>query len=111
MHRIPENSTTLQKCVTSVVKLPTLSISQLGKLYFTANELERMTTKVNQEGMGQIEFNEFLQMMARKMSDGQSEEDLKEAFRLVDIMSSEYVFLFISIFLSEFTYISTHSST
>ncbi|XP_037075106.1 calmodulin-like [Pollicipes pollicipes] len=50
----------------------------------TVTELEQMVTKVDQEGIGQIEFNEFLQMMARKMSGMESEDELKEAFRVFD---------------------------
>ena len=40
-----------------------------------------MVSTVDQEGTGQIEFNEFLQMMARKMAGVETEEELKEAFR------------------------------
>lgn len=32
-------------------------------------------------GNGTIEFNEFLQMMSKKMKDADSEEELREAFR------------------------------
>ena len=48
---------------------------------FAETELEKMVSTVDQEGTGQIEFNEFLQMMARKMAGVETEEELKEAFR------------------------------
>ena len=49
----------------------------------TETELEKMVSTVDQEGTGQIEFNEFLQMMARKMAGVETEEELKEAFKWV----------------------------
>ena len=36
------------------------------------------------EGNGTIDFEEFLHMMARKMKDTDSEEELREAFRVFD---------------------------
>jgi len=47
-------------------------------------ELEKMVQAVDQDGSGQIEFNEFLQMMARRMSGIESEEELREAFKCFD---------------------------
>ena len=35
-------------------------------------------------GNGTIDFPEFLTMMARKMKDSDSEEEIKEAFRVFD---------------------------
>jgi calmodulin len=35
-------------------------------------------------GNGTIDFEEFLHMMARKMKDTDSEEELREAFRVFD---------------------------
>lgn len=35
-------------------------------------------------GNGTIDFEEFLQMMARKMKDTDSEDELREAFRVFD---------------------------
>lgn len=40
-----------------------------------------MVSQVDVDGNGTIEFNEFLQMMSRKMKDADSEEELKEAFK------------------------------
>lgn len=45
------------------------------------NELRDMVNEVDQDGNGTIEFNEFLQMMSKKMKDADGEEELKEAFR------------------------------
>lgn len=42
-----------------------------------------MVNEVDQDGNGTIEFNEFLQMMSKKMKGADGEDELKEAFRLV----------------------------
>jgi calmodulin len=47
-------------------------------------ELRDMVNEVDQDGNGTIEFNEFLQMMSKKMKDADGEEELKEAFRVFD---------------------------
>lgn len=47
-------------------------------------ELRDMVNEVDQDGNGTIEFNEFLQMMSKKMKDGDSEDELREAFRVFD---------------------------
>jgi len=36
------------------------------------------------EGSGTVDFSEFLAMMARKMRDTDSEEEIREAFRVFD---------------------------
>jgi len=38
----------------------------------------------NCEGNGTIDFDEFLNMMAKKMKETDSEEELREAFRVFD---------------------------
>ena len=50
----------------------------------TETELKNMVTLVDQDGNGTIEFNEFLNMMSRKMKETDKEEELKEAFRVFD---------------------------
>lgn len=40
-----------------------------------------MVNGVDQDGNGTIEFNEFLQMMSKKMLGAEGEDELKEAFR------------------------------
>lgn len=41
-------------------------------------------------GNGTIDFPEFLTMMARKMKDTDSEEEIREAFRVFDKVSAFY---------------------
>ena len=43
-----------------------------------------MVNEVDQDGNGTIEFNEFLQMMSKKMKGADGEDELKEAFRVFD---------------------------
>ncbi|KAL4313498.1 hypothetical protein GQ457_01G038720 [Hibiscus cannabinus] len=43
-----------------------------------------MINEVDADGNGTIDFPEFLNLMARKMKDTDSEEELKEAFRVFD---------------------------
>uniref|UniRef100_T1JDJ6 EF-hand domain-containing protein n=1 Tax=Strigamia maritima TaxID=126957 RepID=T1JDJ6_STRMM len=50
----------------------------------TENELRDMVNEVDVDGNGTIEFNEFLQMMSKKMKDSDSELELREAFRVFD---------------------------
>lgn len=47
-------------------------------------ELRDMVNEVDQDGNGTIEFNEFLQMMSKKMKGADGEDELKEAFRSVN---------------------------
>ncbi|XP_077298572.1 calmodulin-alpha-like isoform X2 [Arctopsyche grandis] len=50
----------------------------------TETELRDMVNEVDQDGNGTIEFNEFLQMMSKKMKGGDGEDELREAFRVFD---------------------------
>ncbi|GAA5939257.1 calmodulin [Sporobolomyces koalae] len=50
----------------------------------TEAELQDMINEVDADGNGQIDFPEFLTMMARKMKDTDSEEEVKEAFKVFD---------------------------
>lgn len=47
----------------------------------TETELRDMINEVDEDGNGTIEFNEFLQMMSKKMKDADGEDELREAFR------------------------------
>lgn len=48
---------------------------------FIETELRDMVNEVDQDGNGTIEFNEFLQMMSKKMKGADGEDELKEAFK------------------------------
>ena len=50
----------------------------------TEAELQDMVNEIDADGDGTIDFPEFLTMMARKMKDTDSEEEIKEAFRVFD---------------------------
>ena len=52
----------------------------------TEAELQDMINEVDADGNGTIDFPEFLTMMARKMKDTDSEEEIREAFRFVTIL-------------------------
>ena len=44
-------------------------------------ELQEMVNEVDVDGNGEIDFEEFLLMMAKKMRETDSEEEIKEAFK------------------------------
>jgi calmodulin len=50
----------------------------------TEAELADMINEVDTDGNGTIDFPEFLTMMARKMKDTDSEEEILEAFKVFD---------------------------
>ena len=50
----------------------------------TETELQDMINEVDIDGNGTINFSEFLTMMARKMKETFSDEELIEAFRVFD---------------------------
>ena len=47
-----------------------------------------MINEVDADGNGTIDFPEFLTMMARKMKDTDSEEEIREAFRYIQHLTS-----------------------
>jgi len=50
----------------------------------TASELQDMINEVDADGNGSLDFPEFLSLMARKMKDTDSEEELVNAFSVFD---------------------------
>merc|ERR1712100_36646 len=68
----------------------TIGRSELGDLLealgenLTANEVDEMMAEVDEDGSGQIDFDEFLGMMISKMSDDQLEKDIMDSFALLD---------------------------
>ena len=50
----------------------------------TEAELQDMIHEVDVDSNGETDFLEFLTMMARKMKDTDSEEEIREAFRVFD---------------------------
>lgn len=50
----------------------------------TETELQDMINEVDADGNGTIDFNEFLNMMANKLKDGDSLEEMKQAFKVFD---------------------------
>jgi len=64
------------------------STSSLGQNP-TEAELQDMINEVDADGNGTIDFPEFLTMMARKMKDTDSEEEIKEAFKVCLIIVSK----------------------
>lgn len=65
----------------------TISISEMGVLMRSLgqrpseDEVRDMVNEFDQNGNGTIEFNEFLQMMSKKMQFSDGEDELREAFR------------------------------
>lgn len=53
---------------------------------FIETELRDMVNEVDQDGNGTIEFNEFLQMMSKKMKGADGEDELREAFRYFEVL-------------------------
>lgn len=68
----------------------TISMSELGVVMRSLGqrpsetELRNMVDAFDQNGNGTIEFNEFLQMMSKKMKIPDGEDELKEAFKVFD---------------------------
>ncbi|KAL5541275.1 hypothetical protein UlMin_042497 [Ulmus minor] len=94
MHKESDSSRTLSNYTRSFLFMVSFSCfittKELGTVMrslgqnSTKAELQDMINKVDTDGNGTIEFLEFLNLMARKMKDTDSEEELKEAFRVFD---------------------------
>merc|ERR1712022_96093 len=57
----------------------------------TEAELQDMINEVDADGSGTIDFPDFLNLMARKMKDTDSEEEIKEAFKVFDKEGDEMI--------------------
>ncbi|XP_063282938.1 calmodulin-A-like [Pelobates fuscus] len=57
----------------------------------TEAELQDMINEVDCDGSGTIDFPEFLTMMARKMKDTDTEEEIREAFAVFDKDGNGYI--------------------
>jgi calmodulin len=57
----------------------------------TQAELADMISEVDADGNGNIDFPEFLTLMARKMKDTDSEEEIMEAFKVFDKDGSGFI--------------------
>ena len=64
----------------------------------TEAELQDMINEVDADGNGTIDFPEFLTMMARKMKDTDSEEEIREAFRFENSLGSPWIYHYFSVF-------------
>jgi|ERR1712066_89001 len=73
--------------------------SMLGMmgLKFSSKELNAVIEEIDEDGSGQIEFDEFLQLAKKFMTEdeeedsGELEKELKEAFRLYDKEGNGYI--------------------
>ncbi|KYO38833.1 calmodulin-alpha [Alligator mississippiensis] len=57
----------------------------------TEAELQNMISEVDTDGSGTIDFPEFLSLMAKKIRGADSEEDIREAFRVFDKDGNGYI--------------------
>ncbi|XP_010027196.2 calmodulin-like protein 8 [Eucalyptus grandis] len=57
----------------------------------TEEELQSMINEVNSDGCGTIKFEEFLNLMATKIKETEIEEELKEAFKVIDKDQDGYI--------------------
>ena len=57
----------------------------------TEADLQDMINEVDTNGDGVVDFPEFLTMLARRMRDPDSEEEIKEAFKVFDRDGNGYI--------------------
>ena len=57
----------------------------------TEAELQDMINEVDKDGTGLVEFPVFLYMMARKENDETAEDEIREAFKVFDGVSTTYL--------------------
>ena len=59
----------------------------------TKEEVQDMINEVDKEGVGSIKFPAFLSMMASKLDNLVAEDEIREAFRVFDVVSKKIVHL------------------
>ncbi|KAG6599302.1 Calmodulin-like protein 8, partial [Cucurbita argyrosperma subsp. sororia] len=57
----------------------------------TEEELQIMMNEVDVNGSGSIEFEEFFNLMAKKMKENEAEEELREAFKVFDMDQDGFI--------------------
>ena len=57
----------------------------------TEEEVKEMIDEVDADGSGSIDFPEFLSLMARKMKESDTNEELVEAFKVFDDSGNELI--------------------
>jgi len=50
----------------------------------TESELQELISEIDQDGNGEISFNEFVWLMTRELHDDEIEDEIREAFRCFD---------------------------
>ena len=58
-----------------------------------------MVNEVDKEGTGRIDLPEFLSMMAMKINDQNTEDDLREAFQVFDAVRSSIINVLLALIL------------
>ncbi len=56
----------------------------------TEDEIQKMINEVDSDNDGEVDFKEFMQLMAKKMKEGEMGEELVEAFKTFDKTGKEY---------------------
>jgi len=57
----------------------------------TDEELQEMIQSIDQDGNGEIDFEEFLELMVNKMNSGDEEAELQETFKYFDQGGKGYI--------------------
>lgn len=77
----------------------TITTSELGTVmaslghFPTPTELADMINDVDADGNGVVDFSEFITLMSRKMKESDSDEEMREAFRVFDRDGNGYISL------------------